>query len=368
MCFLALMLSSALFLAGCWDYLSLEERAFVLALGFDRGEQDALRVSAHVVLTRNLRGAAPGGAPAGQEKPYQTVVGEAATLTQALNEIRQDLPREIDYSHLLLLVVGEGLAREGVDFLQVALQSASVPNTVFASTARGKAEDVLRARSTHEEIPAVQLFLQMGMRHAVPPSNIAVELWQVMSRLADPDLGDPFMPAVTARAIGINTIGLAYYRGDRLAGYLDEDETAFLGLLLGRPFDQVIPALHEDKPVSLRVISTSRRLRVRAEERRLFLSVDLTLQGELLDRAPTQVLHTRAMESLENIISRTVADKVEKLLPVLAGSGSDVLGLQELLRRSSPHHPSLERWDQIYRDMTWNVAVRTHISARGYSK
>lgn len=108
----------ALLLAGCWDRVELEDQAYIVQLGLDRGQPGQLLVTAQIALVQS---AGPG--ILGPVKPPEpsgaagchAMATVAGTVTQALYLLNAGMSRRLDFRHLRNVVIGEGLAREGVE-------------------------------------------------------------------------------------------------------------------------------------------------------------------------------------------------------------------------------------------------------------
>nr|MDA8233335.1 Ger(x)C family spore germination protein [Clostridia bacterium] len=77
------------FLSGCWDRRELEEQAFVLTLGVDKGTiPSSFLWTFQIAIPRQLAGGQTGGGGGGGgQKPSTIISVEATTLFGALNLI-----------------------------------------------------------------------------------------------------------------------------------------------------------------------------------------------------------------------------------------------------------------------------------------
>lgn len=105
-----------LVLPGCWSNIELEQRAMVAGLGVDRSPNGRLLVTAQIVrpeLVAQRRGTGQGGG--GEEPAVFVLSAEARTVVEATRIVSKDLGRDLFFPYLEVLVVGEGLAREGME-------------------------------------------------------------------------------------------------------------------------------------------------------------------------------------------------------------------------------------------------------------
>lgn len=109
---LALLLLLGLILPGCYDYSEPDERAWVLAMGLDKGRQNVLTVTVVIAVPKNIVGGS-GGEPTGGGGFY-TVSLEAPTLLSSLELLNAMVDRRADLSHTKWFVFSRELAEESI--------------------------------------------------------------------------------------------------------------------------------------------------------------------------------------------------------------------------------------------------------------
>ena len=108
--FLMLMILCMLPLAGCWNYREMNELAIALAMGVDKLGQDEYLFSFQVVNARDISGIKATG-----RIPVNVFSGTGKTLLEAIRKASQKVPRRINAQHMRVFVIGEALAREGIE-------------------------------------------------------------------------------------------------------------------------------------------------------------------------------------------------------------------------------------------------------------
>lgn len=111
---LAAALALNLFLGGCYGYHEVDESAYILALGLDRGRENLLSVSAQVAIPRNIAGGGDVGGGGGAEESFFVVTMEAPTLLSALEMINAFVDRRADLSHTKAIIFSRDLAEEDI--------------------------------------------------------------------------------------------------------------------------------------------------------------------------------------------------------------------------------------------------------------
>jgi spore germination protein len=108
-----LLLPFALLLVGCWDKVEIEDRAFVVAIGIDKQDENYI-VMVSIPATHNEEE---------DEKQYaQMKYAEGRTVTEALKYLDENSDKELYYSQTKLLIIGTNLT-EDREFLRNAIET-----------------------------------------------------------------------------------------------------------------------------------------------------------------------------------------------------------------------------------------------------
>jgi spore germination protein KC len=114
---LVLAAALVLLLSGCYDYSEPDEKAWVLAMGLDKGRQNKLTVTAVIAVPKNIAGGG-GGQPAsgggGAGGNFFTISMEAPTLLSTLELLDSVVDRRVNLSHTKWFVFSRELAEQGI--------------------------------------------------------------------------------------------------------------------------------------------------------------------------------------------------------------------------------------------------------------
>lgn len=122
---ICIVIMASLFLSGCTRVTELDEKAFVTAIGFDKGENYNLRFT--FVFTNPTKS----GSKDDPKEKDETVVIEAPSLYSAMEQINNFMSKTIELTHTQTVIFSEELAREGIgDFIYMLVRSSHFrPNT-----------------------------------------------------------------------------------------------------------------------------------------------------------------------------------------------------------------------------------------------
>lgn len=130
-------LSLLLSLTGCWSKLELDKVSFIFGIFVDAAEEpNQVEVTIMAPLPNRLQ-----QQNAAQGKKYEFVSKSAPSITEAVMAIQKDLPRQLTFSHIKVVVVGERYARHGIsDLLEWFARTPEIPvgTSIMASPAKAK--------------------------------------------------------------------------------------------------------------------------------------------------------------------------------------------------------------------------------------
>jgi spore germination protein KC len=132
-------------LAGCYDAKEVDDLAYVLAIGVDKGQTNLLKVTMQLAVPSALGGGGGGGG-GGAGKPYSIITLEAPTLTSSLNMANNFMSRRLELSHAEVAVFSEELAKSGTidEYLRGMIRSREFRPTINIAVCKSPAEEYLR--------------------------------------------------------------------------------------------------------------------------------------------------------------------------------------------------------------------------------
>lgn len=144
---LLVMLLCMPLLGGCYDRNELEEMAFIVSLGFDKGPGQTVDVTARIAVPRKLTGGGTGegnsGKGGGEVGGAKAITVRAHSVEEAVNLLNTNVERRISMLHLAIIVFGEDLARDGIlPYLRPLSRYREFRRTVFLHVVKGKARKI----------------------------------------------------------------------------------------------------------------------------------------------------------------------------------------------------------------------------------
>ena len=372
-----LILLCLLLFGGCMQSKNIDEYAYVLNVGVERGSTMPYLVTMLVSV------------PNGSEETKvenRVISAEARSFSEAYETLNAVYPSRLSFSRTSLLAIGEDLAKNGEQtaFLDFAFGKADLwqnlrivvskdpirevfegwisdgdPSLRKIKTAAG---ELMRASGTaadtgygtYREAVSDKRFDAMLAYAGATEYGLTEDL---VGNEAYPETGGSLL---TESILKTSIAGSAVFRGDRMVGILDGRHTMEVLMATGAfKRGEMRFVLPDGQPV------TAAFYRVRAPKRRgrgTQASAELFLEADLL--AP----ETLSMESdaLKSFLEKQLEAELSTVFRALQRVGSDAMGfgsMQAKRFRSAEEWEAYD-WDADYRAMTVAFRVNVMISQR----
>lgn len=422
-----LVIACLLMVGGCWGRTEVDDLAFVMSIGLDKGEDNTVYVTFQIAVPRAVAGGGgQGGEPgSGREGPDPSLITtmRGRSILGLVDMANTYIDRRLSFVHTKVLVIGEDLAREGVaPYVSELVRFHEIRRTMFLLVAKGTAlEFITENKPILEQNPAKNLeLLTLASRKAglIPPSTLNRFLVEAQSQAEQPlvvlaginkdqqsskeqesqesktdeeGTGSksnsplPDIPVATSDiryfagqspSVGGNPVellGAAVFRGDKMVGEITGEEVRQVLLLKGT-FKQGI-AVVRDSEAHDRFIAADLRLarptqtRVTRDGDRFKIKVDVRLEGGLVgsqergDYFDPKVL--QAVETkLASEIQKGCRDIVRKAQTEFS---SDIFGFGNKARHLTMTWKEWQdlNWNSEFPDADVEVSVQVELRRTG---
>lgn len=232
---------------GCWDTKEIDELALVTAMGIDK-INDQYVLTTQIVNPTTIASQKGGG----NQAPVVTYITKGRSITEALQKRSALGSRENYTSQLKILIIGENLAREGLSGIMDYLsRDTRMEPTFFIAVAKGTtAEKVLKVLTPLEKSPADAIYSSITTQAETNGTVLATRTDDLIANLINEGeeakltgieiIGEKDKGNVEDNVKKINpdallkTSNISVFRKDKMAGWLSEDATKGLIILLNK--------------------------------------------------------------------------------------------------------------------------------------
>jgi len=349
-----------LFLAGCWDRWEIEERGFIMGVGLDLAKE---RPEAEPVYAITLQKVLPGQAGfgargqggGGQGEPVYNITTLNPSIFAGIREVATRVYRQPFMDKLLIIVVGEDLARRDLQKpLDFFLRNPRLRWNVRLFVTSGEAREIIAINQIQEPITSIYLSRLAENDHHIthfpPRSNLGD---------ADPALktGKSF---VLARIEGsekeAKLAGAGVFKRSRLVGWLDEFETSGLRFLTGEVRGGAVAVTLRQEGHIFRIAGVRVNCWPRVVNGELRFAINVWLEGDLAeDQSRQRAMEIGYLQEIEERVAAKVKTWMEAALVKLQREyRADVVGFGRQVEKRYPD------WWQEVKD-EWEEELFPHV-------
>jgi spore germination protein KC len=170
-------------LSGCWNQKELNDLAFVMAMGIDKGKHKQFDVSIQLVNPGNVSSGQNGGG--GQGLPIAVYKSSGDTLTEAARNLTKKLSRRLYYAHTNLVVLSDKLSKENMlnvfDAFEREPEFRTTTEIIIAR--KSTAEELVTALTILDKLPVSKISKQIQTSEKMLGENIKVNVDDFVSGL-----------------------------------------------------------------------------------------------------------------------------------------------------------------------------------------
>ncbi|GBF35205.1 spore germination protein GerKC [Desulfocucumis palustris] len=380
---LMVLILALLFPEGCWSRREINELAIVLGAGLDRTADNKVQLTLQLARPSAFSG---GGENAGGEAPRQNnswvVTGTGDTVLDAENNLALKVSRHIYWSHSIIIVYGESMARGGVrDVSNFFMRNPQPRETSWIFVTEGEAKNVLESHSELEKTSAQSIaFLARNQ----PGYSIMLEDFQ--QNLTSPGT-NPAAPRIQLLKLGqpqgvgmeerlrheeVGITGTGIFKDDKLVGWLDMSETRGLLWLHGKVKEGaiIVPSPGQpDKKISLAISRDKIKVNPEYDGETVKFNVNIEFDMELLEQQSNEDLtQPEKIKEIERLAAEEVLEQCNSALAKAQGDyGTDIFGFGEAFHRKykTEWKKVKGHWNDEFQKARVDIAVEPHLRLTG---
>lgn len=374
------LLLLSLLLIGCGKR-EINELAMVTAVGFDKGDEGKIRVTAQMVRPPDARGQT--GAPSGGTgEPIYSATAEGESIFAAIRNLSRFSSRRIFWAHNFIIVVNEEVAKEGItDILDFFTRNHETRMNTWMVATPNQASEMVSTITGLEVVPGEaldKLFRYNEIVAEAPSTNVMRFEESFLDESTHPVLARMHLqergvsnkkPEQFGSIKQIELSGTAVFNHDKMVGWLDPTESR--GLLF---FIQNVESGAVVLPCPDASVESKKKVTLELKYQKFEVTpfykkgspqfdVQLITYADLVESAcpvPLEVMKTELETALEKKLQdeiKGVIEKAQKEFKV------DFLKLGETFNNRYPAEwkQLKTRWDQEFTEANINVHIEAHV-------
>ncbi|WP_219837931.1 Ger(x)C family spore germination protein [Paenibacillus sp. R14(2021)] len=384
---LIVSLSAVILLTGCWNNREITELAIITAIGIDRADDPSQYVLSFQVVNPTEISSVSGG-PAGLETTTTVYTSKGSSIFEAIRSASKKVPRQLFFSHVRLVVLGEEVAREGInevfDFFERSHETRMTANMLIARN--GKAQDIISAVVPLEPIQANAAIGEMKRTTKVWSHNLDWQIDDIIRDLISPGKnptlngiriqGDQSMETkksnleTTRPAATMEISGIGLFKNEKLVRWIDGNKARGL-VRLNNQMNSTITMLdceERKNGVSIETLRSKTKITVKLVSGKPHFRVHVVEEGvisEMTCKLPIDRPDTIGM--LQAKWNQSIKDEMRAIVEETQKRQMDSIGFGLVLSRKYPKAWNTLKvdWDRKYASAVVDYSVDSAILRTG---
>lgn len=397
-----LLIGAMLLCSGCFGARETEDVAYILTIGVDKDVDGQEIVTYQIAVPRGGGGEDSMGGKGEEAGNWITNTITAPNPSEARMLLKSTMSRYPNISHISAIILGEQVAREGIgELLSYFMRNRDFRETILIVVVEGTAEDYIRRNKPKLEKNVAKYYetffqdvesgyyvradlhdfyiaLKSGgiSPVAVYSANNAKRGENQPAAPPSPQQGtESYLAGGIPRAGTANTtefFGLALFRGDKMTGVLDSEETRAVNLLRGkgvRAYVGVVDPLDPKYFVNMAVrLGAKPKIKGELRDNGPIFDVNVFIEAEIMG-IPSGINYelgeNRAV--LEQQLSALFTEQMTRMIEHTQQLGCDPVGFGMYLRPKFADYNAVRQADfaALYQAAEIHVNVNSKIRRTG---
>ncbi len=389
---LLLVIMNAVLLSGCWDRVEINDVAIVIAVGVDKTDNGDICLSLLLPAPKKLSssGGSGGGSGGDNNAPALVISESGKSIMAAYRKLQAKLPREILFSHVRFIIIGERLAQDGVagilDFFSRPRQSNLRAHILFT---KENIDEVLGGEPGIEQSVAEMIreegemgigagidlkdFINMMTEEGVNPWGGQLVKLPLAVETKKNEKTEASKPQKSYSSIR----GAAVFDKDKLVGWINYDEVRGV-LWLRDEVKRGIGAVNVNVPeekgggkMGIRILEAKTRLQPKINEDVLTMHVYIEATTIIYDNSSKMDLSDpKSIYDAEKMAEKRIKERAQSALDKLQIQvRSDILGFGTAVYREYPKEwkeKYKDNWHEEFPELNVEVACKVSIPRVGF--
>jgi len=353
-------------IAGCWDASEINELGFVLSVAIDKVD-DQYKVTAQIAKPDTYSKTPSGGQA--QEKPFWQISANGRSVFEAIRNMAAISPRRIFWAHIKVIIIGGTLAKSNIhDVLDFFTRNPELRLRTLVAVTPGDAGKLLETVPMMEKDPGADL------ESVIENKSLTGKGYRIMLKNFLEDYLDPNSNPVASRIIltknegkpALKLSGAAVFHRNKLAGWLDEQETKGLLWIKKeiRSSIVVVKCPYDGRPVTVEVKSGDTSIQSSVENGVPSFQIKVKATCNLVEQGcTTDFSNEENLRKLEEVLASEIQKDIQSTITTAQDMKVDFLGFNEVMHRQHKQDwlQLSENWPEVFSEASFKIDVKTDI-------
>lgn len=368
-------------LTGCYNYREVNNLAITSAIGIDKEGEEYI-TTAQVVTTKK----STGNVNASENIPSIVYSSKGKTIQEALRKTVLESPKRLYASHLEILVIGESLAKEGIEeILEFFFRDPEIRMQFLVVIAKNaSAEDVLECLTPLETISAQNIrntietdmeflgttkiitFEDMMKDYLNERIELLLPTVEIINNTEEKDKLESLEEVNSQSEIKLS--GLAAFQKDKLIYFLDNEESIYANMIMNKIENTIINYQCGNKNyITIEIIKNSTS--IENKKNSLDMNINIEGNGNIIEMNCDENLEDpKVIKEIEKKINKKIEEEIEKNIDTIINQyHTDIYGLKDIVYKNNySYYKNLDK-ENLIQKLQFHIKSNIKLIEKGYT-
>ena len=374
-----LLLLLILLLTGCYNYRELNDLAIVSAIGIDYKDNN-FEVSIQIVNPKKQQDSSSANEP-----DFIIYKSKAKTLQEAFRNVVDTSPNRIYGSHLEILIISEEIAKNHMDKLfdffarepearsefNILIAKNSTPNdqisiiTPLINLSATNIKTLIETNSQNLATTVILTFYDTFNKYLIRYLEIILPSLELIGEEEKGQEQENIAQTNTNNKVKLSTI--AIFKNNKLIGYLSEEESKGLNILLNKANISLISSKYHDNYIVSEIDNIKTKFDIDVYKK----EVNITIKGHSIINEVNSNINIKDPKVIDNI-DKNIENELKKIIENTIYTtqntyNSDVIGIRDMFYKKDPNYlkKNYSNWDEIFKQIKFNINIDLKLYEKG---
>lgn len=366
----SIIISIPFLLTGCWDQKVYEQIGFILQVGIESSPDNRLLVSYTSPVT-----------DPNKKEQVELLFSDVEIVREQREKAIQMSAKLLQGGKVQQMLISDSLAKKGIiNLLEILERDPANPAIAYVIVSESSPKELFNYSQKLGDKPRSAFYLHQlvinNFENAYCPNT---SIFDFARAYFAPGI-DPITPIVkieTEMGKGIRVDGAALFSGDKLVGKIKPKQTSLLLAMQGKMskteyiFTTVGPSKNDSSGktgAAVMLTKPKKKINVSIENDIPTVKISLAFKGDYDEREWNHIDKKEIQKEYEELMAKELKSECMKLLKYTQEVGSDPLGIGNLVRAKHNSFWQKHKWEEVYKNISFDVDVSLEIVRYGLIK
>ena len=317
---------------GCYNYRELNDLGITTAIGIDKKEEYEITIE---VLKTEKENNKENDMP-----KYKIFTSKGKTIQEALRNTILESSKRLYANHLLVLVIHENLAKEGIsDIIDLFFRDPESRKQFYVIITNDDIYEVFNTETPLKEVNAQSIYERIKINNDFLGNIKSLTFSSLLSKYVNPNI-EIALPRIKLNNEKIIFDETAIFLSDKLIGYMTNDDTIYYNLVCNNIKDTILTTKHNKNYIAIEINDSNTKYKIDDN-----INIEINLIGNIAEvNDNINLTDPNSISYIEKLFEDDINNKIRDMISnIITKYNSDIFGFKDLLYKNKKEFNGLDK-------------------------